>query len=169
MELNITVRVPAFAVTGMHAGRIIAEELEAAAAAATIDVQGAITPRTPVNTGKLRQGWGREVYPLGTSADTLVLGKVFNPLSYALPVETGRAAGKWPPVGPIALWVKRKLKPQAGQLSQVVFAIRRTIGTRGTRGAWMARDGWARALPQARERFRLALRRINGRLQGSRQ
>lgn len=165
MEFSVQVKLPAFATTGLQAAQIVDQELTGAAEAALIDVQGQVTTRTPVNFGLLRRAWGREVYPLGSNAQ--VLGRAFNPLSYALAVETGRKPGKWPPFAPIALWVKRVLRPPLSKLAGITFLIQRKIGREGTKGRWMARDGWAAALPAVRGRFRVALRRINGRLKGA--
>lgn len=164
MQVGIEVKLPALA--GIDAARIIGDELTGATEAALVDVQEQVVRRTPANFGQLRRAWGREVFPLGSNAPTL--GRVFNTLPYALPVETGRRPGKWPPFAPIALWVKRKLRVAIKDLARVTFAVQRKIGREGTTGAWMARDGWAAALPSVRGRFRVALRRINGRLRGGR-
>jgi hypothetical protein len=165
MEFSVQVKLPALATTGLQAAQIVEAELTAATEAALIDLQGQVTKRTPVNFGLLRRAWSREVYSLGSNAQ--VLGRVFNPLSYALPAETGRKPGKWPPFAPIALWVKRVLRPPMNKLASLTFLMRRKIGRDGTKGAWMARDGWAAALPAVRGRFRVALRRINGKLRGA--
>lgn len=106
-------------------------------------LEQAVVPRTPVNFGLARQGWSQQV--TGTSAS--LQGEFFNPVPYALPLETGRKPGKQPPTEAIQLWVTRKLGLEGDEARSVAFLIARAIGRRGTQGAYMLQDGWAQAEP----------------------
>lgn len=106
-------------------------------------LESAVTVETPVNFGTLRQAWTTQ--QMGTPAR--LLGEVFNPLEYALPVETGRRPGKMPPVEAIQLWVTRKLGLQGNEAKSAAFLIARAIGRRGTQGAHMLEKGWQKAEP----------------------
>ena len=61
---------------------------------------------------------------------------------YSNYVEFGRRPGKWPPAGPIQLWVIRKLRPPAEEVEMVTFLVRRAIGRKGTKGAKMFQRAW---------------------------
>lgn len=108
-----------------------------------------IVVRTPVNTGILRGSIANAIY----GKPPYIEGAVGTPISYGLPVETGRAPGKMPPVDAIEYWVKRKGITEQGQERQVAFAIARAIGRRGTRGAYMFRDGFEAARPRIETLF----------------
>jgi hypothetical protein len=70
------------------------------------------------------RGWGRGVRMRGQVGPTVAHGE---------PVERGRKAGKWPPPGPIELWVRRKLGiNNDAQVRAVGFLIARAIATKGT-------------------------------------
>lgn len=182
MEIVLNLKIPRSMFE--NARKIIAEEMEAGTEMAVTDIIGEIKPRTPANFGLLRRAWGSEVFPFGQSES---MGRVFNPLTYALPVETG-SKPHWPPVAPIRLWVERKLRGavsmfvqtqgpvQPGQrrrrarvtneaaLDRLTYLVRRKIATSGTPAHWMARDGWRAALPRVKGRYRVTLRRIAARL-----
>ena len=53
-----------------------------------------------------------------------------------------RLPGKWPPRGALLQWVERVLGVGGAAAQRVEFLIRRKIGTKGTKGAHMFRDGW---------------------------
>lgn len=102
-----------------------------------------IASRTPVNQGTLRAGTSTRI--LGASLN--LTGEVVNPILYGLPVEEGRKPGKMPPVSAIELWVIRKGIAPRGESRGVAYMIARAIGRRGTKGAYMFRDGFNAALP----------------------
>ena len=59
-----------------------------------------IVPQVPVNTGLTRRAVQTAVY--GDRQD--LVGRVFNPMGHALPLEGGaKWDGPWPPVGPLLL------------------------------------------------------------------
>lgn len=123
-------------------GAVQAEQIYAMEAGISV-LEQAITVRTPVNFGTARQAWTHQI--TGTPAN--LLGEVFNPLEYALPLELGRRPGKQPPTSAIELWVTRKLGLSGSEARNTAYLIARAIGRRGTQGAFMLRDGWAEAEP----------------------
>lgn len=118
-------------------------EQRAAMHASLAGLEQAITVRTPVNAGTARQGWTHQV----TGSPARLLGEEFNPVAYAMPLETGRRPGKQPPTDAILLWATRKLGLTGNEARSAAFLIARAIGRRGTQGAFMLRDGWAEATP----------------------
>jgi len=111
-------------------------------------IHGEVSRLTPVNTGTLRAATFTEVR--GRSIDSL-RGRVGNPTSYALPVETGRRPGKMPPVDAIWLWLRQRARGGGGAVGRgLAFVVARKIGVQGTRGRWMFRDGWKRSESKVR-------------------
>lgn len=132
-----------FAAKMPEVNQAIENEQRAAMYASLSVLEQAVTVRTPVNAGTARQGWTTQV----TGTPARLLGELFNPVAYALPVETGRRPGKQPPIETIQLWVTRKLGLTGKDARSAAFLIARAIGRRGTKGAYMLRDGWAQAEP----------------------
>lgn len=70
---------------------------------------------------------------------------------YAPIVERGRQPGKFPPIGPILLWVRRKLMSSAKREKTVglslAFAVAKSIARKGTKGAAMFYKGFTRGRP----------------------
>lgn len=101
---------------------------------------------TPVNTGALRSSINasKQVMVL----PTMVQGTLGSTLPYALPVETGRAPGKMPPVDAIAYWVTRKGLAEGDDVQRVAYLIARKIAARGTKGAHMMEQGIQTAQPR---------------------
>lgn len=122
---------------------IIRQESRATMGKALDVLEDSIVQRTPVNFGTLRAGTAKEM----TSAGSMLRGMVVNPTSYAWPVETGRAAGKMPPVDAIKQWVIRKGIARGREADSAAFLIARAIGRRGTKGAQMFDKGFTAALP----------------------
>lgn len=78
-------------------------------------------------------------------------GRVAPTVAHGVPVEAGRRAGKFPPRGPIELWVRRKLGiSDNDEVRAVGFLVARAIATRGT----IARFGYegGKVLEETRER-----------------
>jgi len=91
----------------------------------------AIRPRIPEGaTGILRGSAGTEIR--GNPLSTLT-GEFTVAAAYGLPAERGRKPGRMPPLGPIELWVQRKLSLTGKEAKQVAFLIARAIGARGTK------------------------------------
>jgi hypothetical protein len=122
---------------------IIRHEARATMTRALNVLEDAIVQRTPVNFGTLRAGTAVEQNSIGL----MLRGMVVNPTSYALPVETGRSAGKMPPVDAIKQWVIRKGIANGREADSAAFLIARAIGRRGTKGAKMFEQGFDTALP----------------------
>jgi hypothetical protein len=142
--------------------KIVDEELVPAVEFGVNLMQQTIVPLTPVGvTGMLRSGIQTSV--LGVGVD--LVGKVFNPIAYGLPVETG-SRPHFPPVAPLELWVRRKLDVAAGKAHQVAFLIARKISRHGTKGVFMFKRGFDAAKPRVEQRFQTALVRIRNRLAG---
>lgn len=68
-----------------------------------------------------------------------VLGKVFSPLSYALPVELGTRP-HFPPLEALTDWVHAKFDLPRAQAKNVAFLVARKIAKKGTEGHHMFRD-----------------------------
>ena len=102
-------------------------------------VEGQVKGRTPVNTGALRNSIATQVK--GNMLN--MTGQIMSPLTYAIVMEKGRAAGaRRPPTGPIELWVIRKGIDLKGSTSkQVAFVIAKSIGDKGIKGIFMFREG----------------------------
>jgi len=93
-------------------------------------VEELLVAETPVGvSGNLRAGWTQEI----TGAAFAMTGYVVNPLSYALPVDMGRRAVKWPSreaIQSIALWAKRKgLAGTPEEAIHVAWAVARSPTT----------------------------------------
>jgi hypothetical protein len=109
-------------------------------------VEDQVVGRTPVNTGKLRQGWGTEIQ--GRQAE--IWGKVVNPVFYGWRIEHGRDPGKMPPSGALEYWVIRKLGVSPDEAKSVAFLVARGIKKHGIKGRFMMRDGLKKAMPQVK-------------------
>lgn len=60
-------------------------------------------------------------------------GRMGPTVTYGEPVERGRGPGRFPPRGPIELWVRRKLGVSGDdEVRAVGFLVARAIATRGT-------------------------------------
>ena len=139
-----TSEITDFAKTLGNAGAIVRREAAAAMRKSLDVLEDAIVQRTPVNTGMLRAGTSKEQFMVGS----ILRGQVVNPVSYAFPVETGRAAGRMPPVDAIKQWVIRKGIASGAEADSAAFLIARSIGRRGTKGAQMFEKGFDASLPR---------------------
>jgi len=109
-------------------------------------VEEQVVGLTPVGaTGNLRQSITTEVRG---AAFQKMRGYVFTPIAYGLPVEEGRAPGRFPPIDPIELWVIRKRIAPANEARRVAFLIARSIARHGTKGAFMFERGLDKATPK---------------------
>lgn len=110
--------------------------------------------------GQLLERTVKEATPLG--ATKLLRGSIFAELRgtpvrellvastqpYAPPVERGRQPGKFPPMGPILLWVRRKLGAGSEKEARsIAFLVARKIARKGTPGAAMFFKGFTKARP----------------------
>jgi len=125
------------------------EEIENALDIVVSRVSSEIAAATPAGVGGaagLRGSIFGEVRTMGST----ITGTVGTPVEYGIVVEMGRKPGKFPPIAPIELWVRRILGVPAGQARGVAFVVARKIAEHGTEGAWMFRDTWERLEPWAR-------------------
>lgn len=160
MQLEIEIKTPPTALFQGRGAEIVREEQLGHVQAAVLVVQGEVAPRTPVNVGILRGGVQTDV--VGDGVD--VLGRVFNPVGYAPPVEAG-SRPHFPPVAPLRLWVQRKgLASDPQEIRSIAFLIARKISRRGTPARFMFKDGLAAARPRVMALFERASRRIAQRL-----
>lgn len=141
---------------------IVNEELGKAVNGATLVFKGTIQPLSPINTGILRQGVQTSI----TGSGTEIVGKVFDPVAYAMPVEMG-SRPHFPPIAPLQLWVRRKLGITDERESRsVAFLIARAISKRGTKAAEFFKRGIDAGRGQAETLFSKANERIASRLVG---
>ena len=80
-------------------------------------------------TNQLRSGWD---HTNPVISDDKITASITNDSSHAINRIAGRSRGKPPPIDPIELWVKKKLKLPAGQARGVAFAISKKIAKEGT-------------------------------------
>jgi hypothetical protein len=142
---------------------IVEEEIDRAMSESGLLLTTMVSARTPVNFGILRSSiqfpMGFEVR--GRPADVLegltAAGKMqlagTSPHVYSNYVEFGRRPGKWPPEGPIQLWVMRKFELEGQALQDTTFLVRRAIGQKGTKGAKMFQRAWDEGGKTRVERF----------------
>jgi hypothetical protein len=161
IDLSVEVIVPNTVLFKGDAAHVVQQQLAADTEFAVNAIQGAVVPLSPVNLGFLRNAWGSKVELTGGSYD--VLGRVFNPLEYALPQERG-ARPHWPPRGPIEAWVRRKLGVSEKQVRSVAFLVARKMAQVGMKGQAMAYKAVDQVTPMIQARFREGLNSIIQRL-----
>lgn len=118
-------------------------EMRNATTASLNVLEANIVRRTPVNVGILRNSISHRINGTPLNLD----GEVFTAIPYGLPVENGRKAGKMPPVNAIRVWAIRKMGLSDAEADSAAYLIARAIGKRGTKGAFMFRDGFAESKP----------------------
>jgi len=162
MELQIEFKIPNTPLFDGTAAKVVHEELDRAANASVMHLKGQILPLVPVNVGMLRQGVLTEVTGEGVS----LVGRVFDPVSYALPVELG-SRPHWPPIAPIALWVRRKLGiSDEREARSVAFLIARKISRVGSKPRLFFKRGFDSGKGRCVSFFHTANARIVSRLTG---
>ncbi len=163
MDLSIEVTVPDTALFRGEGAEVVRHQLVADTEFALSAIHGAIVPRTPINQGFLRNAWGTKVEVTGTGVD--VLGRVFNPMAHANPIEHGAHwPGAMPPVDALVLWVRRKLGVAEKEVRGVAFVVARALKRRGLAPRNMARDGVESVRGAVRARFDAGLAAIVQRL-----
>jgi hypothetical protein len=121
---------------------VIEDEMASAMEESGMLLTAMVASRTPVNFGILRgsiefpQGFEVRGRPADMLEGLARAGAVqmagTSPRVYANYVEFGRRPGRWPPHGPILLWVMRKLGLEGELAERTTFLIRRKIGQEGT-------------------------------------
>jgi len=87
---------------------------------------GGLSPA--IDTGLLRNS---VAWRVPTMEGRTIQGGVGTNVAYALPVELG-SRPHWPPLAPIELWVRRKLRIPDRRAKAVAFLVARKIARRGT-------------------------------------
>ena len=162
MELSISFDVPKVPLFDGTASKVVAEEMDRAMNASVLHLKGQILPLVPVNSGILRRGVATSI----TGEGVAVVGRVFDPVAYAVPVELG-SRPHFPPLAPIALWVRRKLGiSNEGEARSVAFLIARKISRRGTPPREFFKQGFEAGKGRVQTFFDRAGETIAARLQG---
>jgi len=143
LDVNID-EILEFASDLANGPRVIARNMRATMRKSLPVLEHSIVARTPVNIGALRGSISHEMRGQGVD----LYGRVFSPLEYGAAVERGRRPGRMPPIDAIQYWVERKGIAGDEDPRQVAFLIARAIGRRGTKGAFMFRDGLEAARPR---------------------
>ena len=91
------------------------------------EVLGHAQQNAPSNFGRLRNSLTVDL----KSRTGQVSATVGSNLVYAKPVEYG-SKPHWPPLAPIELWVRRKLRVPAARSKSVAFLVARKISRHGT-------------------------------------
>lgn len=140
------------------APEVTREELRAATLASLLLLENLTRDNTPVGvTGLARGAWSHEL--MGEPDVGMVLGRLYNPLPYAAPLEFGTRP-HWAPLAPLIDWVRAKLDVQDDdEALQVAYAIRGKIAAQGTKGAHMASRSLQTADADIRRNYRDAQRR----------
>jgi hypothetical protein len=136
------------------------------------DAKREIKGRTPTNLGDLKRSIDDEIT---TKTASHMEGEIMTGSTYALPVEKGRKAGKWPPISAIRAWVVQKgIAKSEKEVDSVTFLIARAIGkgtTKGImkqgKGAKMFEKGFEAADSRMRRRFARIPEKFLARLSGA--
>lgn len=160
-ELTVDTKIPDTPLWLGHGPKIADEELRAAMNASVLQVKGAILPLVPVNQGMLRQGVQTSI--TGDAFD--LRGRIFDPITYALPVEEGTKP-HFPPLAPLMRWAQLKLGVSEKDSRSVAFLVARAISRRGTKAVRFFAQAWQATQGQVVDRFERARARIIERLGG---
>lgn len=157
---EIEVKVPKTFLGGDVAA-VVREEQRAATEEGMAQLADAILPVTPVHRGLLRKG----VQTRLSDDASGVLGRVFNAVTYAQPVEYG-SRPHFPPLAPLQRWAELKLGVPKKESRSVAFLIARKISKKGTPAARMFAKGLDAKRSAVVARFEQMNARIVARLRG---
>jgi hypothetical protein len=161
MQIQFDIVPPKTPLFTGDAEAVVSEELRAATEESVLRVRTAIIPLTPVNLGPLRGGTQTSV----TIDQSGPVGRIFNPIAYANPMNTGAAfPSAGPPAAALELWVRRKLGVSEEEAAGVAFVIARSIKRRGLKGRRFFGQGWEQTKPVVEQRYDQANARIAQRL-----
>lgn len=129
---------------------LIGDALKRAFELSGIAVSNEAKSRAPVFRGRLRQSikWRTSGEPITNRVE------IGPNVDYAIHVHNGRRPGSWPPLAPIALWVRRK------QLSVSPYLVQRKIALKGIPPKPFLADGMRAAEPAVRSAFDQAASQI---------
>jgi len=162
---TVTVRGPM--VQGASAG-VVDRAVSAALTELGHVGQALVVKRTPAGVssggGGLRGSIFTEQRGRGVQRTQLIASSV----AYAPFVELGRQPGRRPPIGPILLWVRRKLQVAPQQEQRVAFLVARKIGAVGYRGYGMFQHAATQLQPIVQRRFQKLAADLSAQLGGGR-
>ena len=141
------------------APQIAAEELLAAMTEADMSLLREIVEATPAASGVARASLFSQETPIPGG----VLGVVGSAMPHIIFVELGTKP-HFPPLQPLRDWVRMKFGVTEKESYGIAFAIARKIAARGTTGAFMFKNTFARLQPQLERMFERARDRIAARL-----
>jgi len=142
---------------------LIAEEQSKTMTAAVLVAKGEIIPLTPANTGITRKAMMTMIY----GEDQSLVGRVFNPLGHALPLEGGAHwTNSGPPIGPLRLWAQRKFSVDEGEATHIAWGVRHELMKRGLFAKNFFKGGYILAKPKIEALWVKCLERITKRLAG---
>lgn len=142
---------------------LAAREVRGILTAAVLDLEREVVERTPRGaTGLLQASVFGEVRGDGLALRGIVAASQL----YAPVVELGRRPGRFPPLGPIQLWVRRKLNVPEARVRGVAFVIARKIARLGFPGRFMFRDALADRREAIERSMEQTAQRIAERLEG---
>ena len=156
---SIEYTMPKGALSTGRGSTIVEEELRAATAAGLQLVRNQIVPGTPRGVTSILAG-GNQTEIRGEGVD--ILGRVFNPVLYAVAVEKGTVP-HFPPYkqgSGLYRWVEKVMGIGGKETARVAFLVARKIGQHGTRARNFFRDGTQRARGPVLARFSVARDRI---------
>jgi hypothetical protein len=104
---------------------------------ATLLLEREVKFRTPVGATEAARGSIQSATELLRGRTLEVRGTVTSALRYIQPLEKG-SRPHWAPIAPLKIWARRVLGDEG-----LAFAVRAAIARRGTKGAYMFRDGAA--------------------------
>lgn len=138
MTLSIKITTSGSALTG-QAPAIIQQNLDRFVAQATHFLAAEVRKRTPQGVYGAQGGLLASIQAeVGGKGTPQVKGIVASAHKYAEVVEKGRTAGKgMPPKGTLLRWLEVKLGLSAKEAQRIEFVVRRKIGLKGTKGAFM--------------------------------
>lgn len=148
-----------------QAPEITREEMSVSVEAALLLLEREIKENTPLGANQLlRASWTHQLRGEEIGEGLGVVGEVFSPLNYALPVELGTKP-HFPPIDALRDWAEKKLGIDPTESRSVAFAIAHKIAKRGTQGAKMAERSLSAQSEQVIAIIEAALPRIIARLE----
>lgn len=141
---------------------IYVEEMTAAVTEGSLLLEREIKELTPTSgAGTTRESIG--ALPV-TISGAAVAGGVGTSIAHALPLELG-SRPHWAPIEPLEDWVRRKLGLRGDEAKSAARGVRFKIAKKGTKGAFMFRDGAKATEPQILSIFERAADRANARIE----
>jgi hypothetical protein len=156
MELQINIDVSAIAAHWARAPEITSNAVTRAMDEAVLLLQREAADNSPIGAlGNLRNNWFSNVVP----SPAQVVGLMGTPVEYAEAVELGTKP-HFPPVEPLADWVRAKLDVPEKEVQSVAFAIARKIAKSGTKAQLFLRDVVDRTNPQIQRVFQIMVEKL---------